>query len=185
MGTPVINFSREYIRDLPQYCSPAISSLIYDLKIDVYKDYTATILYLYTKKYINLVKYENTYKISVKQQDFSNLGRCEKYVLETIKNKEHLDENRLKEKIIKEAQEKGLLTNKNYSKKIKILLLLIIIFSSLFISYYLSKIVFLILFFIFGTLAITIFYIINSENEILSTIKFVDTDYVRTEDGKK
>lgn len=55
-GRTVINFNKEYIRDLPKHCSPAVSSLIYDLKIDVYKDYTATILYLCIKKFLNLVK---------------------------------------------------------------------------------------------------------------------------------
>ena len=47
-GRKVVNFNKSYIRDLPRNCSPAISSLVYDLKIDVYKDYTATILYLCT-----------------------------------------------------------------------------------------------------------------------------------------
>lgn len=106
-GRTVINFDKGCIRDLPKHCSPAISSLIYDLKIDVYKDYTATILYLCIKKYLNLVKDGDTYKVKLeKQQDYSNLGRCEKYVLDIIENKAKFDENQFKKEIIKKAQEK-------------------------------------------------------------------------------
>lgn len=98
-GRTVLNFNKEYIRDLPKHCSPAISSLIYDLKINVYKDYTATILYLCIKKYLNLIKDGDTYKVElVKQQDYSNLGRCEKYVLNIIKNKLKFDEDQFKKR---------------------------------------------------------------------------------------
>lgn len=44
LGRTIINFDKEYIRNLHKHCSSAISLLIYDLKIDVYKDYTATVL---------------------------------------------------------------------------------------------------------------------------------------------
>ena len=108
-GRIVINFNKDYIRDLPKQCSPAISSLIYDLKIDVYKDYTATILYLCTKKYIEIVKDEETYKIKIaKQQNYADLGRCEKYVLDIIKDKNKFDENQFKKEIIKEDINKGI-----------------------------------------------------------------------------
>ena len=50
-GRKVINFDKNYIREIPKSCSPAVSSLVYDLKIDVYKDYTATMLYLCTINY--------------------------------------------------------------------------------------------------------------------------------------
>lgn len=185
-GRTVINFDKEYIRDLPKHCSPAISSLIYDLKIDVYKDYTATILYLCTKKYINLVKDGDTYKVKlVKQQDYSNLGRCEKYILDIIENKNKFDENTFKNEIIKEAQEKQLITNKKHSKITKIILILMLIISSLIITYYISKIVFTVLISILGAIAYVGYFIIKAKSEHQITFDVVDTEYIRTEDGKK
>lgn len=184
-GRKVTNFNKEYIRDLPKHYTPAICSLIYDLKIDVYKDYTATILYLCIKKYINLVKDEDTYKVElVKQQDYSNLGRCEKYILNIIENKIKFDENQFKKEIIKDAQEKGLITNIKHSKITKIALILILIISSLFITYNINKIVFIALFSILGAIAYAVFMIIKLKNENKITLDIVDTEYTRTVDGK-
>ena len=175
-GRSVISFNKGYIRDLPQHCSPAISSLIYDLKIDVYKDYAATILYLCIKKYLNLIQDGNTYKLElVEGQDYSNLGRCEKYILDIIGNKTQFNENQFKEEIIKEAQEKELITDKQHSKIIKALLILIVSISSLIIIYNINKVLFIILFSILGSAAYVGY----------STLYFVNTDYIRTEDGKK
>ena len=184
-GRTVINFDKGYIRDLPKHCSPAISSLIYDLKIDVYKDYTATILYLCIKKYLNLVKDGDTYKVEiVKQQDHSNLGRCEKYILDILENKIKFDENQFKKEIIKEAQEKELITDQQYSKITKIIFILILIISSLIITYNISKILFTILFSIVGALVYVGFFIVKAKSENQITFDFVNTEYVRTKDGK-
>ena len=184
-GRKVINFNKEYIRDLPQHCNPALCSLIYDLKIDVYKDYTATLLYLCIKKYINLIKDGDTYKVElVKQQDYSNLGRCEKYILNIIENKIIFDENQFKKEIIKDAQEKGLITDRKHSKITKIALILILIVSSLFITYYINKIVFIVLVSILSVIAYMGYAIINLKNENEITLDIVDTEYIRTEDGK-
>ena len=184
-GRKVINFDKEYIRDLPKHCSPAISSLIYDLKIDVYKDYTATILYLCIKKYLNLVKDGDNYKLElVKQQDYSNLGRCEKYILDIIDNKIKFDETQFKKEIIKEAQEKGLITDKQHSKITKIILMLILSISSLIITYNMSKIVFTIIFSILFLLVYVGSFILKAKSKNLITFDFVNTDYIRTENGK-
>lgn len=184
-GRTVIDFDKGYIRDLPKHCSPAISSLIYDLKIDVYKDYTATILYLCIKKYLNLVKDGDTYKVElVKQQDYSNLGRCEKYILDIINNKIKFDENQFKKEIIKEAQEKELITDKKHSKITKLLLILILIISSLIITYNINKIVFTILFSIIGAISYAGYFILKAKIENQITFDFVNTEYIRTEDGK-
>ena len=184
-GRIVINFNKDYIRDLPKQCSPAISSLIYDLKIDVYKDYTATILYLCTKKYIELVKDEETYKIKIaKQQNYADLGRCEKYVLDIIKDKNKFDENQFKKEIIKEAQEKELITNKKHNKKTKIALILILIVSSLIITYNISKLVFTFLICILGAIALAGYMIIIEKNENQIILDVVDTEYIRTKEGK-
>lgn len=184
-GRIIINFDKDYIRDLPKQCSPAISSLIYDLKIDVYKDYTATILYLCTKKYIELVKDEETYKIKIaKQQNYADLGRCEKYVLDIIQDKNKFDENHFKKEIIKEAQEKELITNKMHSKKTKIALILILIVSSLIITYNISKLVFVFLICILGAIALAGYMIIIEKNENQIILDVVDTEYIRTKEGK-
>ncbi len=184
-GRTVINFDKGYIRDLPKHCSPAISSLIYDLKIDVYKDYTATILYLCIKKYLNLVKDGDTYKVKlVQQQDYSSLGRCEKYILDIIENKVKFDETQFKKEIIKEAQEKELITDRKHSKITKILLILILIISSLIITYNISKIIFTILFSILGAIAYVGYFIVKAKNQNQITFDFVNTEYIRTENGK-
>lgn len=181
-GRTVINFNKEYIREFPKQCSPAISSLIYDLKIDVYKDYTATILYLCTNKYIDLVKAGDTYKIKLlKKEDYSNLGRCEKYVLNIIENKIKFDENQFKKEIIKEAQEKNLITDRKYSKKTKIALISILIVSSLSITYNINKIIFMFLICILGAIAYTLIFV---KSEFENTVDVVDTEYIRTEEGK-
>ncbi len=184
-GRKVINFDKGYIRDLPKHCNPAIASLIYDLKIDVYKDYTATILYLCIKKYLNLVKDGDTYKVElVQQQDYSSLGRCEKYVLDIVENKIKFDENQFKKEIIEEAQEKELITDKKYSKIPKIILILILIITFLIIAYNINKIVFIALFSILGAIAYALYLIIKMKNQDQITFDFVSTEYIRTKNGK-
>lgn len=184
-GRTIINFDKEYIRDLPKHCSPAISSLIYDLKIDVYKDYTATVLYLCIKKYINLIKDGNFYKVKVgEEKNISNLGRCEKYVLDIITNKNKFDENQFKKEIIKEAQEKELITDKEHSKTLKIIVILIFVAALLIITFNISKILFTIFISILGAILYAgyLILIMNKGNQI--NLEVVNTEYIRTEDGK-
>lgn len=119
-GRKIKNIEKNYIRDIPENYSPSIASLIYDLKIDVYKDYTATILYLCTKKYIDIEKSGDTYKITPGERtDYSKLGKCEQYVLNKIINDDNFDENKFKQIIIDEAQQKELITDKLHSRKMK------------------------------------------------------------------
>lgn len=179
-GRRVINFDKGYIKDLPKHCSPAICSLIYDLKIDVYKDYTATVLYLCIKKYIDLIKDGNRYKLNViKEKNSSNLGKCEKYVLDIIKGTNRLDENIFKQKIIEEAQEKELITNEKYSKKYKVVFIWIIVIILLIVTFKINKIVFGILFTILGAVIGAL-----GEFNLENYISIVDTQYKRTKDGK-
>ena len=185
-GKRVVNFDKMYIRDLPKHCSPAICSLIHDLKIDVYKDYTATILYLCMKKYINLIKDGDTYKLELaKDQDYSNLGQCEKYVLNVLDSKTKFDENQFKNEIIKEAQGKELITDKRHSKTPKILLMLIVIIAALIITYNINIIVFYIIAGLTGMMAIVGWFAITLkiQNETLFDVN--DTHYIRTKDGKE
>lgn len=178
-GRTVINFNKEYIRDLPKHCSPAICSLIYDLKIDVYKDYTATILYLCMKKYVEIIKNGESYKLKViKEKDYSNLGTCEKYVLDIIQGKNIFDENKFKQEIIKEAQEKELITDNKYSKVYKTLVCILISIALLIISFKINIILFCVLLSIFGA----IMYV--GGVGVQNYISVVDTEYKRTKDGK-
>ena len=184
-GRTIIDFDKEYIRDLPKHCSPAIASLIYDLKIDVYKDYTATILYLCIKKYINLIKDGNTYKITIENnKDISDLGRCEKYVLDIIKNKDKFDENQFKKEIIKEAQKKELITDKKHRKTVKVILILIFVVMLLIIAFNINKILFIICISILGAILYAGYLVLEMKNRDQINLEVVNTEYVRTKDGK-
>lgn len=113
-----INFDREYIRELTNTNPPAITSLIYDLKTEVYKDYTATILELYIKKYINISGFNEEILIHKgPNEDLSKLLEHEKYVYNCIIHKERFDENIFKKCVVEDAQEKDLIIEskvKNY-----------------------------------------------------------------------
>ena len=185
-GSTEISFDKEYIRELPKHCSPAIASLIYDLKIDVYKDYTATILYLYSKKFIDLVKNGDGFEIKVLEHpDYYMLGRCEKYVVDVLENDLKFDENKFKNEIIIEAQEKGLITDEKHIKIEKIVLVLVLMLLSLIIFFNINKIVFLILISVFGGIFYAIYVILGLKYENRNNLYFFDTEYVRTRYGKK
>lgn len=179
-GRTVMNFDKGYIRDLPKHCSPALCSLIYDLKIDVYKDYTATVLYLCIKKYIDLIKERDTYKLKViEEKKYSNLGRCEKYVLDIIKGKNIFDENKFKEEIIKEAQEKELITDREYSEKYKIIFIWIVAIILLIVTFKINKNIFNIVFIILSAI------IYAGGVGLQNYLSIVRTEYQRTRDGKQ
>lgn len=178
LGRTETNWDRGYIRELPKHCSPAISSLVYDLKIDVFKDYTATILYLCFKKYIKLIKVGEHYEIQeAEQKDFSTLGRCEKYVLDIIKNKNKFDEVKFKEEIIKEAQEKNLIIEKKHAllkRNLKIIIPIILLI-----------VIAIIDFLIGGGMLITIISFIITDIYMFFQNKPKENDYKRTSDGEK
>lgn len=178
-GQKVINFDKNYIREFPKNCSPALSSLMYNLKIDVYKDYTATILYLCLKNYLKLEKDNKNYSIKPgTNNDTSNLSECEKYVLDIIINKEKFDANIFKQKVVKEAQTRKLITNKKYGNTIRILILSIICLLLLIITYKINIVLYNIYLSILG---LSLFgYIL-----IINTVEIKHTNYARTREGKK
>jgi len=177
-GRKVINFDKNYIREIPKSYSPAVSSLVYDLKIDVYKDYTATILYLCTKRYIDMEKYDDNYKLTLgKQTDYSGLGKCEKYVMNTIINKSKFDENQFKQEIINEAQEKLLITDQMHSKKNKWTFIAIICFILCVICYKVNIYLF-VTYLSIVPLSLGAYHAIQSEY-----VK--NTEYIRTKKGKE
>ena len=73
--------TKQYFREIPQEYTPAMVSILYDLKVEVYRDYTATIIDLCTKGYLELKpNVENRYEILTIPQDISNLKSNEAYV---------------------------------------------------------------------------------------------------------
>ena len=177
-GRKIINYDKNYIREIPKSCSPAVASLVYDLKIDVYKDYTATILYLCTKKYIDMEKFGDTYKLTLgKQTNYSKLGKCEQYVLNTIINKNKFDENQFKQEIINEAQENLLITNQMYSRKIKWAFIAIICFILCVICYNVNIYLF-VTYLSIVPLSVGMYYAIQSKYS-------KNTEYIRTKKGKE
>lgn len=175
-GRTVINFDQEYIRDLPKHCSPALTSFIYDLKIDAYKDYTATILYLSLKHYIKFVPSGPTYRIEVSSnKDYSQLSQCEQYVLNIILGRSLFNENEFKQNIVQEAKEKGLITNKKLSKVPKMILIIFIEILLLILTYKINFILFAFYTSISLTAGCAYFYMKNM-------VEYVQ--YKRTKDGK-
>lgn len=185
-GRKEIVSEKEYLRELPKQYSPALISLIYDLKIDIYKDYTATILYLCTNKYINIINNEGKYEFEILNTDSSSLSESERYVLDKIINKTKFDEFEFSNKVIEEAKENFLITDKEPSKVPKVILgtLIVII---LFIILYTKNIAL----FVFGIILLV--YIIRCYKMMKSTIKnsFNKTDesdytkYKRARNGKE
>ena len=113
-----IDFNKEYTRELKNEYSPAIVSLIYDLKTEVYRDYTSTILGLYIKKYIDISGFDEEIVITKgAKQDMQNLLKHEVYVYNCVINKEKFDELKFKEFIIEDAIEKELITTRQQNKK--------------------------------------------------------------------
>lgn len=120
-----INFSKEYIRELNNEYPPAIVSLIYDKETEVYKDYTATILGLYIKKYINIIDFKEEVSINKgENENLSNLLKHELYIYNCMIDEQKFDEYIFKQYVLDDAQEKELLTIAKYrnTKYIKIFL---------------------------------------------------------------
>ena len=73
---PQMNISKnkEYVRDIEIKYSPAIISLILDLHISYFKDYTATILYLCYRKYLEIFTENNEIKFKILEEDERDLN---------------------------------------------------------------------------------------------------------------
>ena len=184
-GQKKVIFEKEYIREISEEYTPAIASLVYDLKIDVYKDYTATILHLYSKGYINIFENNKVCKIEISNdKDLSVLQEHEKYVIECLNNKQKFNEKLFKEILIKNAQSKNLLTNQKESKNSRIGILIVIAFISIAISYFINIILFS---FVLTVVFVLVYlYVMMSKmykNEIKELV--VDTLYKRTKEGEK
>lgn len=111
---PEFNISSEYnIRDLDDYYPPAIVSLLHNFNIEVYRDYTATILNLYLKKYISISSFkENIQFYKTEKSDLLKLQNHEIYVYNCIINNERFDDIKFKRTIYKDTEECGLIKEK-------------------------------------------------------------------------
>lgn len=128
------NIDKEYVRELYNDYPPAIISLLYNLKIEVYRDYTATILELHIKKYINILDFNNDVRIDKgKNEDFSKLEQHELYVYNCVMNKIKFQEEEFKKLILQDAEEKQLILLKDNTNLQKIcIIMILILFASIY-----------------------------------------------------
>lgn len=86
-------------REIPNY-PPAICSYLYNKKNEVYIDYTATILNLEHKKYLELSKNDNdNYSISFINNDIQKLLKHEIYTLQCLKGTKKFELGEFKKKL--------------------------------------------------------------------------------------
>lgn len=184
-----IILEKEYLRGIPNKYSPAVSSLVYDLKIDIYKDYTSTILYLCTQKYINIKRVEGKYEFEILNKDSSNLSKSENYVFNKIINKTKFDEEKFKNLIIEEAMENSLIVNNTKNKKVTMLLAVSVISILIIALYNININLLLILLTTIPFLALMVQVLKNPlgfEDEInTNDLKSIKEKYKRSHNGKK
>ena len=140
MKPDIINLNKQYIRDLDNYYPPAIVSLLHNFNIEIYRDYTATILNLYLKKYIDVSSFsDNIQFYQTEKNDFSKLQNHEIYVYNCILNKEPFDEEKFKQNIYEDAEKNGLVKKKylqSIQEKItKITIIMLVIIYGLLLIY--------------------------------------------------
>ncbi len=117
-----------YIRDLPEYFPPAIASMLLDRNLEITTDYTATIAYLISKKYIDFVGDE----VNVLNSNIVKLSSHEKYTFECITKQRKFDSKEFEKIVIDDAEEMGMV--KKGPRKTHFLRNISIAFSILLIS---------------------------------------------------
>ena len=75
-----------YFRELPNNYGIGVTSLLFDSKIENYKDIIAVILDLCAKKYISLIKENDKYYIKILKNEDEHLLSNEKYILNLIRS---------------------------------------------------------------------------------------------------
>lgn len=96
-----------YVRELPKYFPPAVASLVLDLSIENTTDYTATIAYLISKKYIKLSKDGGEIEVISDNQLFKS--RHEDYAFQCITNKKKFSQHEFNQLVIEDAKRMGLI----------------------------------------------------------------------------
>ncbi len=97
----------DYTRELPKYFPPAIVSLILDLNIENTTDYTATIAYLISKKYIRLSEDGGSVKVISDSPSFNS--DHEDYVFKCITKKRNFNQYEFKRLVIEDAKKMNLI----------------------------------------------------------------------------
>lgn len=104
--------NEDYTRDWELKYSPAIISLILDLQIVSFKDYTAMILYLCYRKYIDLYEENGEFKIKIINEEIQELNPHEQYVYRCV-NGSGFSENKFEKLIIEDAVNLNLISIEN------------------------------------------------------------------------
>lgn len=104
----------KYLRELPDYLTPALVSFIQDESIEYNKDVLAALLKLINDGYL---KIENN-KIVNTNKDYSNLYEHEKYLCAAIKNRTDVKFSEFKDNLIIDATNLELVTKANNGKLI-------------------------------------------------------------------
>ena len=107
-----VSRNKDYLRDIEIKYSPAIISLILDLYISDFKDYTATILYLCYRKYIDLYDENGDVKFKIIEENVQDLNPHEQYVYRCIQGS-GFDETKFKKLIIEDAKNLQLISINN------------------------------------------------------------------------
>ena len=111
-----ISKNTEYVRDLELKYSPAIISLILDLQVSYFKDYTATILYLCYRKYIELFRENDEIKFKILEDNVQDLNPHEQYVYRCILGS-GFNETKFEKLIIEDAINLQLISKKMKNSK--------------------------------------------------------------------
>lgn len=101
----------EYIRELPNYYTPALVSFVQDQAVEYNKDVLATILHLINNGYL---KMENE-MLAVEKKNIDNLYEHEKYIYESIQTNSKVMFSVYKGALTKDAYKLGLLKRANNS----------------------------------------------------------------------
>jgi len=91
------------VRELPEYFPPAIASFLLDLSLETTTDYTATIAYLISKKYIKLSKSE----VNILNNSIVKLSSHEKYAFNCITGQNKYNHNEFKNLVMEDAEKMG------------------------------------------------------------------------------
>lgn len=174
----IIARNDEYNRDVPKLYTPAMASLVLDLKVEVYQDYTATILDLYVKKYIDIVNDNGAihFKLLKSEDEILKLQEHERYIYNCIKNKINFDENDFKTLLVRDTQNGGLISETKYKSKYKLIIMAIVYFIFVLLLYNVNKMLFWFLLLIPIIVVPIIAYMLQEE---------VNTKYKRTPKGNE
>lgn len=97
--------SDKYIRELPKYFPPAIASFLLDLNLETTTDYTATIAYLISKKYIKFK--ENN--IDIINSNIDSLSLHEQYVFNCITKQNKYNQEEFIKLVMSDAEQMNLI----------------------------------------------------------------------------